>query len=69
MSQENVQVVRGIYDAVARRDAVAPFEVNAEDIVWDWSNTRRVALFPKQVYRGHEGVREFWRDALSAFGA
>jgi len=39
MSQENVEVVRGIYDAVARRDAVTPFEVYAEDIVWDVSKT------------------------------
>jgi ketosteroid isomerase-like protein len=61
-------VVRGIYDAVARRDAVAPFEVYAEDIVWDLSNASRAALNPKPVYRGHEGVREAWRSALSAFG-
>jgi ketosteroid isomerase-like protein len=61
-------VVRGIYDAVARRDAVAPFEVYAEDIVWDLSNARRAALNPKPVYQGHEGVRQAWRDALSVFG-
>src|SRR5260370_1273997 len=47
MSRENVDVVRGIYDAVARRDVVAPFEVYAEDIVWDLSNARRAALNPK----------------------
>jgi ketosteroid isomerase-like protein len=68
MSRENVDVVRGIYDAVARRDDVAPFQVYAEDIVWDVSNARRAAMNPKPVYRGHEGVREFWRDALSVFG-
>ena len=68
MSQENVEVVRGIYDAVARRDDVTPFDVYAEDIVWDLSNTRRAALGMKPVYRGHEGVRLFWRESLSVFG-
>jgi ketosteroid isomerase-like protein len=68
MSQENVDVVRGIYDAVARRDGVTPFETYAEDIVWDLSNSRRTALGVEPIYRGHEGVRQFWRDALSVFG-
>jgi ketosteroid isomerase-like protein len=68
MSQENVEVVRGIYDAVARRDGVTPFGIYAEDIVWDLSNTRRADLLVKPVYRGHEGVRQFWRESLSGFG-
>jgi ketosteroid isomerase-like protein len=68
MSQENVEIVRGIYDAVARRDGATPFEVYAEDIVWDLSNSRRTALGIEPVYQGHEGVRQFWRDALSVFG-
>jgi len=68
MSQENVEVVRRIYDAVARRDGVTPFEVYAEDIVWDVSQARRAFLFTKPVYRGHEGVRQGWREWLSAFG-
>jgi len=68
MSQENVEVVRGIYDAVARRDGMPPFEVYAEDIVWDISNSRRAAVGMESVYRGHEGVRRFWRDAVSVFG-
>ena len=68
MSQENVEVVRGIYDAVARRDDVTPFEVYAADIVWDLSNARRALLVEKPVYHGHEGVRQFWREGLSVFG-
>jgi ketosteroid isomerase-like protein len=68
MSRENVEIVRGIYAAVARRDDVAPFEVYAEDIVWDLSNAPdRAALGMKPVYQGREGVREFWRDALADF--
>jgi hypothetical protein len=65
----NVEIVRGIYDAVARRDNVTPFEVYAEDIVWDVSNASRGGLGPKLVYHGHEGVRQFWRDGVAAFGA
>jgi ketosteroid isomerase-like protein len=68
MSSENVEVVRRIYDAVARRDDVTPFELYAEDIVWDFSNTGRAALFMRPVYYGHEGVREAWRETVSAFG-
>jgi ketosteroid isomerase-like protein len=60
--------VRGIYDAVARRDAVTPFEVYAEDIVWDLSNSSRGAIGVERAYEGHEGVRQHWREVLSAFG-
>jgi ketosteroid isomerase-like protein len=69
MSQENVEVVRRIYDAFAGRDDATPFELYAEDIVWDVSNARRSALYAKTIYRGHEGVRQVWREALAVFGA
>jgi ketosteroid isomerase-like protein len=68
MSEENVELVRRIYEAATRRDDVTPYEVYAEDIVWDLSNARRALLLTKPVYRGHEGVRQFWREALSVFG-
>jgi ketosteroid isomerase-like protein len=67
MSQENVEIVRTIYEAVARRDNVTPFEVYAEDIVWDLSNWPRAFLYSKPIYHGHEGVRDAWRESLSAF--
>jgi ketosteroid isomerase-like protein len=67
MSRENVEIVRAIYDAGARRDAVLPFEVYSEDIVWDISTARRGALFTRPVYYGHEGVREAWRELLTVF--
>jgi ketosteroid isomerase-like protein len=65
MSPENVEIVRRIYDAVARRDSVTPFELYAEDIVWDVSSWRPGALMTKTVYHGHEGVRQAWRESLS----
>lgn len=65
---ENVEVVGGIYDAVARRDVMAPFDVYAKDIVWDVSQGATAGLLNKTIYHGHEGVREFWRESLSVFG-
>ena len=69
MSEENVDVVRRLYDASARRDDVTPFEVYAEDIVFDISNARRAFLYMRPTYHGHEGVREYWRETTSVFGA
>src|SRR4051812_13562647 len=68
MSQENVEIVRRIYDAVARRDSDTPFEFYAEDILWDMSNMKRAAFFTEPVVHGHEGVRQGWRETLAAFG-
>lgn len=56
-----MEIVRGIYEAVGRRDTETPFEVYADDIVWD--------VFMDSVsYHGHEGVRQFWEEALSVAG-
>jgi ketosteroid isomerase-like protein len=67
MSLENVEIVRGLYEALARRDGVAPFELYAEDIVWDVSQSRAAFLYTQPVSRGHDGVRQGWREWLSAF--
>jgi ketosteroid isomerase-like protein len=68
MSQANVDVVRRLYEAAARRDDVIPFEVYAEEIIWDVSNSRRALLAMKPIYHGHEGVRQYWRETTSVFG-
>src|SRR3954470_13717344 len=69
MSRENVELVRLIYEAFNRRDIVTPFEIYAEDIVWDLSNMARADLFLQPIVHGHEGVREGWRDVLGAFAS
>ena len=68
MSQQNVETVRGIYDAVARRDVVTPFAVYADDVVWDVSKAATAGLLNQTIYHGHEGVRRFWREGLAVFG-
>ena len=67
MSQENVEIVRQLYEAFARRDNESPFAVYHPDIEWDMS--RSVAPLPgeERIYHGHDGVRHYWRAWLEAW--
>ena len=66
MSQGNAEIVRGIYDAFARRDGVTPFQYYAPDIEWD--NRGGVELVGgSTVYHGHNGVHAMFHDVLQAF--
>jgi len=64
MSQENVEIVRAVYEAFARGDGVTPFEFYAPDIVWDAS---ALAVLDATVFHGHDGVRAAFRDLLATF--
>lgn len=66
--EENLRIVRGIYESVRRRDAAAAFAVYADDIVWDVSQASWAAFREQDVRVGHEGVRDAWRESLSVFG-
>ena len=65
MSQENVEVVMSLYGAVQRQDYEGPFDVLAEDVVWDMTGFGLPDL--ARIYHGHEGIREFWRAWLAAW--
>ena len=65
MSQENVELVMSLYDAVQRKDYERPFEVWDEDLVWDMSGFGLPDM--AKVYRGHDGLREFWSAWLAAW--
>lgn len=65
MSQANVDLVMWLYDAVQRQDYERPFEVWDEDLVWDMSGFGLPDM--AKVYRGHDGLREFWRAWLDAW--
>jgi ketosteroid isomerase-like protein len=64
MSRENVEVVRGIWEADRRRDAEAVQAAYAPDVEWedhaglwgDWG-----------VARGPDGIRQAWRRWYEAF--
>ena len=65
VSQENVKIVRELLDAFARREHERAFELYDPDIEWDAS--LQPAPDAAGVYRGHDGVRTFWRRWLSAW--
>jgi ketosteroid isomerase-like protein len=66
MSQENVEAfMRGV-DAINRRDIEAL--VGVLDAQVEWHDVFGLMLGgERRVYRGHEGVRELFRDLYDAF--
>jgi ketosteroid isomerase-like protein len=67
MSQENVEIVRTLAEGFQRRQHEQAFELYDPEIEWD--SSRRAGTQPDNAatYHGHQGVREFWRDWLSAW--
>jgi ketosteroid isomerase-like protein len=62
MSQENVEVVRQVYEAVARHDREAVLALYAADVVWDFSRSPIGEAMGRKTYRGHAGLRDWWRN-------
>jgi ketosteroid isomerase-like protein len=67
MSQENVEAVRRVFDAVARHDTEAVLDAYDPDIEYDFSGGPLVGLIGDSVYRGHDGMRRWVRDRYEAW--
>ena len=63
MSQENVEIVRDLLEAFRRRDHERAFDFYDPDIVWEDLSGQDTG----GVFHGHEGVRTYWREWLSAW--
>jgi len=61
MSQENVEIVRRIFDAADRRDEKAFVQLWHPDAEWRPRVTAAAAL-EGAVYRGHDDLRQYLRD-------
>jgi ketosteroid isomerase-like protein len=59
MSEENVELVRQAYEAWNRRDFGSALANSDPDVEWTFTEEARGAAF-ESVYRGPDGVREFW---------
>ncbi|MDQ3571637.1 MAG: nuclear transport factor 2 family protein [Actinomycetota bacterium] len=59
MSQENVETVRRLYEAVALRDTFSLYDA---DLEWDATRSRwSEVLDVPTTFRGHAGLRAFFR--------
>jgi ketosteroid isomerase-like protein len=68
MSEENVELVRRLLEMFAKREHEAVFAFYAPDIEWDARNFNALGFTDLEgVYRGHEGVRTYWRRWLQAW--
>ena len=68
MSEENVEIVRRLYDAVAARDSDTVLSIYHPQLEWDHShNTEMAGLIGQKLYRGHEGLRRWAREFYEAW--
>ena len=67
MSQENVEIVRRVWEAAERRNDQSLFALYDPAIVWESGNAGLLEL-SGGPYHGHAGVRQFFKDWLESFG-
>jgi 2-C-methyl-D-erythritol 4-phosphate cytidylyltransferase len=65
--RRNLAVVEEILAAVNEGRMEDPFVHYHDDVVWDLSRGLGPAIGDDEVYRGHQGLREYWRSWLSAW--
>jgi len=61
MSQENVEIVRQLYEAVARRDDAAVMSLYDAEVDWDDSRLPEVRLTSGSSFGGREAIRARFR--------
>jgi ketosteroid isomerase-like protein len=64
MSQENVELAHRVHDAFNRRDLDAFLALMDPEVEL---TTRFMELEGDPYYRGHDGVRDWWRTLLGIF--
>jgi ketosteroid isomerase-like protein len=67
MPRENVEIVREVYAAAARRDRAAVFALYDEEVELDLSRIPLATLAGQGIYRGHDGLRSMFRDWYASF--
>ncbi|MCA1657542.1 MAG: 2-C-methyl-D-erythritol 4-phosphate cytidylyltransferase, partial [Actinobacteria bacterium] len=66
--RRHLAVVKEILESVNQGRMEAPFAHYHDDVVWDVSGMETFLADEEEVvYRGHDGVRRYWRSWLSAW--
>jgi ketosteroid isomerase-like protein len=65
MSEENVEIVRRLWDAWERRDSEAALALCAPEI--EVTSHTRLGTFFTRAYRGHAGVKRFFQEFIESF--
>jgi ketosteroid isomerase-like protein len=65
MSQENVEIVRRVYEAAAGRDATRIFALYDPDVELD---ATRMGVGDLGIYHGHEGLRRLFGEFHEVWG-
>ena len=67
MSQQNVEIVRRVYEALARRDTDAVLALYDPNVTWDATRgTKLGGLVGAGTFHGHKGLSDWtrqWNDA------
>jgi ketosteroid isomerase-like protein len=63
MSEENVEMVRRIYEQLNRGDVEGVVELCDDDFLMDMSER----VFNPDTYRGHDGIRRFYEGVSDAW--
>ena len=67
MSRENVEIVRRIYEASARRDTATVLALYDPEVEWDTSHHPMGELLGPERREGHKGLRTWFRDWYEVF--
>jgi ketosteroid isomerase-like protein len=67
MSEENLEIVRTLIEGFEHRQHERAFEYYDPEIVWDASAFADYMPDIAGVFYGHDGVRAYWRNWLSAW--
>src|SRR6266516_3806528 len=67
MSGENAEIVKRVYDAVARHNTGAVLAAYDSEVEWDISGSVWRDLTGRSVYRVHEELRAFYREWYDAW--
>ena len=66
MSEENVDILRRVFDADVRRESATALALYDAAVVWDVSRLG-VASFGAGVFHGHAGLRAWFREWHTAW--